>query len=338
MPLIELQPFLSIIIVSFNTSNLTLQAVKAVIAELKSSKTLHQASEIIVVDNHSQDDSVAQLKQLQKQTPQLTIIETEKNLGFAKANNLGIKQSQGNYILLLNSDTIVQPGALTQLVRTFEINPVTEVTAALSSQQGKLDKLGILAATLLYPDGSWQAQGGQVPNLITLMMQMFFLDDLPVIGPLLPSAQETGRTGRLRKKLLVSITTQPQQKGWVGGTAMMIRKEVLQDIELLDENIFMYGEDMEFCLRARKHHWDIALDPQAKVVHLGSASSSAENAILGEFKAYLYIWSKHKPHWQIPLVKGILYLGAQLRRFVFGTILKDQAKAQAYQKAKNLLL
>jgi GT2 family glycosyltransferase len=113
---------------------------------------------------------------------------------------------------------------------------------------------------------------------------------------------------------------------------MMIRKAVFSEVGLLDENIFMYGEDVEFCLRARSHHWDVAIDTQAVVTHLGSASSSSVRAIEGELKGYLYIWSKHGPLWQLPLVKLILKAGCVLRWLVFGTMAKQPEKAQAYAR------
>jgi hypothetical protein len=328
---------LSIIIVSYNTAALTVQAINSVIQDIKDTKALEGQVELIVIDNHSSDETVTQLKKIQQKNKFLTIITNKKNLGFAGANNIGIKKTRGKYILLLNSDTTVKPGTLIQLVHTFEENPVDESTASLTSRKGKLDKLGILATVLLNEDGTIQPQGGSLPSLFTLFAQMFSLDDLPLIGRFFPTIQETGKAARLEKYLLFSTKKTPIQQGWVAGTAMCIKRSVIEDIGLLDANIFMYGEDIEFCIRAKKHHWDIAIDPLAKVIHLGSASSSSENAILGEFKAYLYIWAKHKPHWQIFFAKMILYFGARLRIFVFGTILRDKTRSQTYQKAKNLL-
>lgn len=324
---------LSVIIVSYNTADLTRQAVESCIQEINSSQLLTDHSEIIVIDNHSTDDSYKQLLQQKKDCPYLSVLRNDKNLGFSRANNLGIKQSRGKYILLLNSDTQVKPGSLSQLVTTMEQYPVNSSTAQLSSHKGVLDHLGILAAALLNPDGSIQPQGGSLPNLFNLAIQMFFLDDLPLLGQLLPTIQETGRAARYlnpnRTKLI--------QKGWVGGTAMLIHRQVIEEIGLLDPNIFMYGEDLEYCLRARNRHWDIAIDPQAKIMHYGSASSSSENALLGEYKTLIYLWAKHKPGWQMYPAKTLLFFGAILRIIVFGTILRDKAKAQVYKKALALL-
>ncbi len=347
---------LSVIIVSYNTAELTLKAVQSVIKNIQASPGLQQNSEIIVVDNDSSDNTVSLLTKLQTEHEFLSIIANDENLGFARANNLAINQSRGDYILLLNSDAQAAPGSLLHLVHSFEKNPINNSTAALTSHQGKLDHLGILAAGLLNPDGSIQPQGGRLPTLLTLAVTLFCLDDIPLIGRLLPAVQETGRSARFK----LSSTDQLQQKGWVAGTAMCIRRQVFEEIGLLDENFFMYGEDMEFCLRAKNHHWDIAIDPQAQVIHVGSASPHStaiaakkpdadakissqqqdevsEAAILGEIKGFLYIWAKHKPDWQTYFVKMLLYFAIKFRIIVFASIVKDKKRKRIYQKAKKII-
>jgi GT2 family glycosyltransferase len=313
---------LSIIIVSYNTKSLTLQTIESALKDINQSKLLKNQTEIIVVDNNSTDDSVATLKK----QPEIKLIANSDNRGFAQANNQGIKIAHGKYVLLLNSDTIVQSGALENLVNTLEKNPPDETSANLSFNDRITDRLGILAASLLNPDGSPQPQGGSLPTLLTLANHMLMLDDLPIIGKLLASTQETGR--RFQPKRQHNLI----KKDWVGGTAVMIRQAVIQEIGDLDENIFMYGEDVEFCLRAKDHHWDIAELANAKIVHIGSASSTSSNAIKGELNSYLYIWSKHYPTWQLPLVKLLIRTGCYLRTLVFGTMKHDSARAKIYQE------
>ena len=165
---------------------------------------------------------------------------------------------------------------------------------------------------------------------------MFFLDDLPFFGKYFPSTQQTGKNFQ-RLSSPAEDNLRLQKMGWVGGTAMMIRKEVIDEIGLLDEKIFMYAEDIEFCVRARDHHWDIAIHPQAYITHFGSASSSSENAILGEIRGYLYIWAKHKPFWQMNIVRSLLVIGVYLRIFLFGVLLRDSKRANIYKKAISSL-
>lgn len=320
---------LSVIVVSYNTSDLTRQTIESALDDLKQSKLLKRQFEIIVVDNNSTDNSVKMLRKLCKES-KVSLIANQKNVGFSAANNQGIERSRGKYILLLNSDTIVQSGSLETLVNTFEEAQDDLQTAVTAADKGKLDRLGIIAAQLLNADGTVQPQGGSFPTLLTLTGQMLMLDDIPGIGRMIPSTQHTGRR-------FVSGTAQAEvdtleQKDWVGGTAMMIRREVLEEVGLLDSNIFMYAEDIEFCMRSRAHHWDVAIQPQATIIHLGSASSNPSRALVGEAKGYVYIWSKHKPLWQVPLAKTIIKTGALLRLAVFGTMKPDASKRAAYRQ------
>ena len=324
---------LSIIVVSYNTQDLTLQTLQSVLNNLQNSQLLKTKTEIILVDNHSQDQTVNSAKKLfsQRRFRRFTVIVNRKNLGFAKANNQAIKQAKGQYILLLNSDTIVQNQALDILVKTMQSAPDDQASAQIDSSDRVLDQLGLLSPILLNTDGSIQAQGGSRLSLLAIFNQMLFLDDLPLIGRFLPSTQHTG----LNARSFVTSRDQSSQlirKDWIAGTAMLIKREVIDTIGLLDGNIFMYGEDQEFCLRAKNHHFDIAIHPQAQVVHLGSASSSSSNAICGELKSYLYIWRKHFPHWQLPILKLILKIGVLLRIMVYSLTFNQQAR-QTYRQA-----
>jgi len=318
---------LAIIVVSYNTSDLTIQTLDSVVADLSHDPELFKQTEIWVVDNNSQDTSVADIKKWQqKQQISLTLIENQDNVGFARANNQAIKKTQAELILLLNSDTIVQKGTLSEMVSRFK--PIDNTTSALESSGDKIDRLGILAARLLNPDKSHQPQGGSFPNLMTLFFQMTMMDDLPFIGKFLPSTQHTGKSDREKNAQGLTV------RNWVGGTAMMLRSEMLDQIGLLDDNIFMYGEDMEICLRAKHHLWDIAVDHAAKVIHLGSQSGSSDNAVKGELTAYSYIWGKHMPIWQLSIARLIIKLGMILRIILF-TILNSQKKKKLYLKLFN---
>ena len=321
---------LTIIIVSYNTKKLTLQTIEAAWKEAQSSKILAKRTEVIIVDNDSKDNTATAIRD-SFDSKNIKVIANKHNKGFASANNQGIKVAKGKYIILLNSDTIVQKGGLSTMIKTFERFPLDDTTATLASEKNKIDKLGILAPTLLNPDGTLQPQGGDLPTLFSLFNHMSFLDDLPIIGKLLPSTQHTGF--RQSEKLRYHTNdTRLIKRGWVGGTAMMIRKEVIKEIGLLDDAIFMYGEDTEYCMRASHHHFDIAIDPQAKITHFSQASSSSANAIKGEFKSYIYNWSKHKPLWQIPTIKLILKMGIIFRIIAFSTIKLDKKRCQIYRE------
>jgi GT2 family glycosyltransferase len=324
---------LSILIVSYNTVKLTLETLDSVATDLTAStfqkKPLADQTEIIIVDNASSDNSVSEIeKWIATHKLKTLLIKNKDNVGFAKANNQAIAASTGEFVFLLNSDTIVKPNAIVHLLETFTQNPTDHTTAYVASHEGKLDRLGILAASLQNPDGSYQAQGGDLPNLLTLSTHLLFLDDIPVIGQFLPSTQHTGKRA-LKPRFTVV------QKGWVAATAVMVKRSLITEIGELDSNIFMYGEDMEWCVRAQAHHWDVAINHSAQIMHYGSASSHSSRAIIGELTAYTYIWAKHKPQWQRVFLKLLLIVGCGLRVLLFGTILKQPKRAEPYKMFLN---
>lgn len=319
---------LSIIIVSYNTAQITTQAIESVLADITRSDLLSTANtDIWVVDNNSTDHSVKAIKELAKKTQvAVHLIENKENLGFARANNQAIGKSNGEFVLLLNSDTVVQPQCLNHLISTFKsINAQYRTGPHLASNQGKLDQLGLLAAQLLNIDGSVQPQGGDQPSLLSLAGQWLFLDDLPFVSSVLPSTQHTGRNQKYSNTSMVA-------KGWVAATAVMTHRQMLAEIGDLDQNIFMYGEDVEWSHRAQAHHWDVAIATQAQVTHLGNASSNSNNAIKGEIHGYLYIWQKHFPRQQFFWAKLILLLGTALR-YAYYQITGKKQLSQVYWEA-----
>lgn len=312
---------ISVIIVSYNTRELTTQCISSVEDDLVKSK-LSNSAQIIIVDNNSTDDSVLAIKKQIKslKTPS-KLIENKKNLGFGAANNLAIEQSNSELLFFLNSDTLIKPGAIKKLIFNYK------------KYQKGYQKIGLLAAKLLNKDGSQQLQGGSLPTLFALFNQMLFLDDLPIIGHLLPSTQHTGLSA-----MNIGSENKPVIKGWVAATALLTSSDLIKQIGPFDQNIFMYAEDVELCMRAAAKGFKSAIDPNAEVVHLSSKSSNKEFAIIGEFKGWLYIWAKHKPHWQVTPAKIILQIGALLRVIVFGTIKRNQNTASIYLKVFRELI
>ena len=293
---------LSIIILSFNTKKLILDCLKSVFAD---SQDLNL--EVIVIDNASTDGSPQAVK---SHFPQVKLIQNKTNLGFAQGNNQGINQSGVDYVLLLNSDTIIKPQALKRLVEFMDSHP----------------QVGIAAPQLLNPDGSIQPNGGYLPRLSNIMAWMLLIDDLPWVRPWFPSYQ-------LRSSHQFQ-TTRPL--GWVQGAAMVLRRQMLDQIGLLDEQIFMYAEDVDICYRAKQAHWQVMLAPQAQIIHLGFRSSSPQKAILGEYQGLKHLFKKYKPAWELPILNLLLKTGALLRLLIFGTIFKDKSKYDLYRQAISL--
>jgi GT2 family glycosyltransferase len=308
---------LSIIIVSYNTAELTKQTINSVVATV--SEKLDY--EIIVVDNDSRDDTVAQLKKLR--LPRLTIIETGENLGFGKGNNAGVKVARGDYLLFLNSDTIVGAGALENLVATYE------------KLENEGDKIGLLAASLWNKDGSYQAQGGDLPSVLAVASQWWFWDDVPFLRRFLPSMQHTGKNAINQKSISTAQTKCVRPSGWVGGTAVLINRQLFEKYGGWDENIFMYGEDIEWCCRLAQENYHSAIDFSSEIVHLGQASSSSKNALLGEIKGLLYVWQKYHGRKHLWLIRQIVAWGCILR-ILYYSIKRKREVAKIYAQGFDL--
>lgn len=304
------RPRLSIIIVSYNTVDLTLKCLSSIISQFSFNKLLQIGIELLIVDNASKDDSVNSVKHLLENQTSLKdwlVIENKSNVGFAKANNQAIKIAQGECILLLNSDTVVEPKAIENL---------------LNISQNSEPSVGLIASSLLNPDGTYQPQGGSFPSLLTLATQQFFLDDLPLIGRHLPSLQY-----RYRK------TGDVQSSEWVGGTALVIKRSVIDKIGLLDETIFMYAEDIDYCYRAKQAGFQSVIFHKSQITHLGSGSSNSARAIEGEVRGVLSFFRKYRPAWQLPIAKGIIWSGSLLRQFLF-SLLGHSDRARIYKELR----
>lgn len=293
---------LSIVIISFNTKRIILDCLRSIYATAADLNP-----EVIVIDNASTDGSLQAIKQ---QFPQVKLIQNKTNLGFTQANNQGIKASRGEYIMLLNSDTLVKPGAIQKLIKFMDNH----------------SRVGIAAPQLLNPDGSIQPNGGYLPRLSNIIAWMLFIDDLPFIKPWFWSYQ-------LRYLPKFSRT---REMGWLQGAALVLRRQTLEEVGPLDENIFMYGEDVEICYRTRQAGWQVMLLPQAQIIHQGFRSGSPQKAILGEYQGLKYIFQKHKPAWELPVIRLSLKLGALLRLMIFGTIWRDAQKYAIYRTALAL--
>jgi GT2 family glycosyltransferase len=289
---------LSIIIINYKTKDITLECLRSVFA----SKTKY-VYEVILVDNASKDGSVAAFKQQQLA---MTIIENPKNGGFANGNNIGAKSASGRYLWLLNSDTIIKRDTIQKLVRFADKSKSSLATCAL-----------------LNADGSVQPQGGALPNPANLTTWMLNLDAAPLLRYLIPPYQ------------LSDPYPKNPRLGWVGGTAMLVRRDLYEELGGLDENIFMYGEDVEFCLRASR--LDISPDyiADAKLVHLGQQSSSSQRAIIGEITGLKYIYKKHNPS-QHAYLRFILKVGTLLRILSFA-LMGDTKRRDIYAKAHKMV-
>ena len=228
---------LSIVVVSWNTCDLLVQCLQSVYGTLEAWTI---SCEVIVVDNASMDDSVQAVR---RRFPGVVLIENPVNVGFARANNQAIERSEGQYVLLLNPDTVVQPGAIQGLLHFMDTHP----------------QAGAVAPKLVNPDASFQASWARFP---TLLSEFFLMTGLArvFVGPYAPSPRP-----------------QPQEAArfvdWVAGAALLVRQSAVDQVGALDERYFLYSEETEWCWRLWQGGWEVWYLPDVAIVHYGGAST-----------------------------------------------------------------
>ncbi|OGD84767.1 hypothetical protein A2696_00365, partial [Candidatus Curtissbacteria bacterium RIFCSPHIGHO2_01_FULL_41_13] len=278
---------LSVIIVSWNTNKLLEDCLSSVYRFTKD-----VSFEVIVVDNGSQDKSADMVRQ---KFPQVKLIPNRDNLGFTKANNQGIKIAKGKYILLLNSDTYLIENSFSKLIKKAKT----------------LQSLGVLAPQLLSQDRTIQQSAGFFPHLPQVFWWMTFIDDLPGGQFLRPYHVDHD-----------SFYNKDQNVDWVTAAAILVPTVVINKVGGLDEKIFMYGEEVEWCYRIKKAGFEIYFTPATKIIHIGRGSSNQipTSAFIGEYKAVIYFYQKHKGRFSLQMARFFLKIGALLRIAVFSIL------------------
>jgi GT2 family glycosyltransferase len=233
---------LSIILVSYNTRDMLDNCLSSVLIN-KTNLEL----EVFVIDNASTDGSAQMVR---KKYPGVNLIENSENLGFAKANNQAIHKAGGQYLLLLNTDTIILPGTLTIMVDFLDVNL----------------EVGAVGAKLVDQDLNSQTSCRHFPTLFTVLSQFFGLSSMfpksKIFGWYDMGYWDHGQTRKV---------------DCVPGTSLLVRKKVVQEVGLLDENYFMYFEDTDWCYRITRAGWKVVFLPDAKVIHLGGISAAKSN-------------------------------------------------------------
>ena len=250
-------PIVSIIIVSFNAG-----------ADLgRCLESLHAAPpaaphEILVVDNASTDGSV----DVVRRWADVTLIEAGANVGFARANNIGIRASGGTNLLLLNSDTVVPAGAVDRLLAELDRHP----------------DVAVVGPRLV--DGAGHAE----------------LSFGRMIGPL----NELRQKRLARSGAVEDLTRREHRPDWVSGACLLVRRADAEAVGGLDERFFMYTEDVDFCAAIRARGRAILFAPGIQVVHLRGRSAASAPAATREHyrRSQVAFYEKHHPIW-VPLLK-----------------------------------
>lgn len=247
--------------------------------------------EIIVVDNASADGSVAMLRD---EFPAVRVIANAENVGFGAANNQGLGESSGKYVLFLNPDTEVKPGAIQLLLTFIDQRP----------------RAGCVGPRLLNPDGSTQPSRRSFPRLAT------FLVESTVLQRYLSGLASLGRFYHL-----LEPEDQPQQVDWLVGACLLVRRAALDEVGAFDERFFMYSEEMDLCYRLRQAGWEVWFVPEAEIVHHEGASSRQDlfRRNVNFHESRYRFFEKHHG----------LAAAMALRWFVFGTFLFQLAEEAA---------
>ena len=220
--------------------------------------------EVIVVDNGSND---GQLAQITKQFPNVYCIENKANKGFAAANNQGIKRAVGEFILLLNPDTNVQAYSLREIVSFFHRSP----------------RVGIAGCKMFYKDGRLQYSAHSFPSPLVLFSEAVFLDVL------FPRSRVFGKSN-----LTCFSYDKERPVDWVVGAFFMIRREVITRVGLLDEQFFMYSEEVDYCLRAVGSGYEVWFVPHATIVHYwGGVTAMSKRSLWWGHLSQLILFRKH---------------------------------------------
>lgn len=270
---------LSILIVSWNTRDLLAQCLASIIANSPSGEY-----EVIVVDNASADGSAAMVR---TRFPETVLIENKANVGFAGANNHAIARSRGRYLLLLNPDTVVEPGAPAALVDFMDAQP----------------DAGAAGALLLNPDGSLQDSCYPAPTIFRELWRLFHLDAL------FPLAQY--RMDEWPRDTPRAVDT-------VQGACMIVRREVIDRVGMMDPSYFMYSEEVDWCLRIRRAGWRIYWVPRSRIVHFGAQSTRqvASRMFVQLYRGKLQYFRKHYGRAYALVYKAVLLAASAARILV----------------------
>ena len=197
---------------------------------------MHGTFDVVVVDNGSTDGSQAMLRE---KFPEVLIVQNDHNVGLGKASNQGIEATNGRYILLLNNDTLVNGASLNAMVEFLDKNP----------------KAGAVGGRLLNPDGSFQAGTNAFPSLHEEFLIATRLGELLWEG--YPSRNDEG---------------QIKSTEWLGSACLLVRRAALDQIGLLDESYFIYGDEADLQYRLKQGDWGVYYLPSAYTIHYGGRS------------------------------------------------------------------
>jgi hypothetical protein len=271
---------LSVILINLNTC----EFLRACLASMKA-RMDDSAFEVILVDNGSTDGS---LEMVRDGFPLVRVFPQGKNLGFTKANNIGLRAARGKYLLVLNSDTEIVDNALESLCAFMDEHA----------------EIGVLGPQLLNTDLTVQLSCRRFPSYRTALFHRYSL-----ITKLFP------RNRYSQEYLMTDIGHGcTMDVDWVSGAALLTRRETIEEVGLLDEGFFIYAEDVDWCYRMKQAGWRVAYYPDAKILHhIGRATRKIPYRMT--YERHRSMWRFYRKHYSrgIVLVDVATWLGISLR-------------------------
>jgi GT2 family glycosyltransferase len=275
---------ISIVILNWNTKRLLLECMRSIVAT-----ACDRRIEMIVVDNGSTDGSA---EAIEHAYPDCTIIRNDRNIGFAAANNKGIRVSAGRYICLVNSDIVVLDNCLDMLCTYMDAHPCA----------------GMIGPQVLNRDLSIQPSCTDFPSVRNVLTRALCLD---ILFPRIRWCRSRFMkpTEHTATKLVPALS----------GCFLMIRSAAIEQVGLLDERFFIYKEDVDWCKAFGDHGWDRVFYPEAKVIHYGGATSAAAPArfVREMERADLQYWRKHHTRVQANIARAISIIHSATRLFAW---------------------
>ncbi|MGD9519949.1 MAG: glycosyltransferase family 2 protein [Armatimonadota bacterium] len=278
-------PRLSVCIVTWNCRDLVLNCLRTL------SEGRNEVSyEVLLVDNASRDGTVQAVRELH---PEVTVVSNEANVGFAAANNQAIRLARGEYIFLLNPDTVLPERALDDLVRVADEHP----------------RAGAVGPKLLNPDGTLQYSCRRFPKPWAALFRN------TLFGRLFPHERWT------REYLMADWDhNELREVDWVSGAALLLRREAVEQVGLLDERYFWGSEDVDYCRRLEKAGWQVLYTPTPAIVHIigGSTDRAVLQTIQRRHASWYRLYSRHFSHcvldravlWLLIWMRGTLLLAS----------------------------
>jgi len=252
----------SVVIVSYNTQEILRNCLDALFEHSKG-----VAMEVFVVDNDSHDGSAAMVK---NDFPSVMLITNHENLGFAAANNQAFALARGRYIILLNPDAYIRPLSLEHSIAFMNRTPMC----------------GLCGGKIISPQGRLEPSARRFPSALSKLLTMSGLRGKFAHSPIV-NYHEFG--GFAHDK--------PMEVDWVPGTFTIVRKKMLDEIGYFDERFYIYYEETDLCMRAKKAGWTIYFIPDAEVMHIGGASSKTRKDKTFDNKAAQVLIFRMRSEW-----------------------------------------